>query len=128
MIGFFSLKILLTPNQLTEENQMPTRNCPICHIGKIVRRDIKTCGASECVEVWRTLSPSQRAKALETAADYNVIPADLSQFTTPSAPPKEPPPTTPHLSPSTQRDNEFLEKMFGPDAPGIVKNPEEKEK
>ena len=74
----------------------------------------------------RAMTVQQRARAIETASDSSDL-TDLSKFMTP---PPSPLPTqespTPNLSPSTQRDNEFLEKMFGPDAPGIVKPDEDK--
>lgn len=97
---------------------MPTRLCPICRLGKIVRREVKTCGAYDCVQVWKTLSPSQRARAVEEAEQINSIPTTFSTSRG-LDPLTNPPPQSISLpKSSTQRDDEALRKMFGDDAPG----------
>lgn len=48
---------------------MAIRLCPICRLNKLTRREVKTCGAAECVEMWRSLTAEQRGHAIEAAAD-----------------------------------------------------------
>lgn len=94
---------------------MPLRNCPVCRIGKIRRRDIKTCGAPDCVELWRAMTSTQRAKAVEEADNESI-----SYVTLPS--PTFDKPTVYQHSPeapdsTTKRDNEALKRIFGEDNP-----------
>jgi len=93
---------------------MPIRSCPVCRSGKIVRKDIKTCGAPDCVELWRHMTSSQRARAIEEASETVV----MESLPSPTFDPiKAPPPS----DSTTQRDNRALEAIFGKDAPGIIK-------
>lgn len=99
---------------------MVTRTCPICRVGKIARREVKTCGAPECVAVWRTLTTQQRARAVDEAEASAFPPIQpLENRGILRAPSSIPPPET-----STERDNKFLTKIFGPDAPGKVEESE----
>lgn len=99
------------------------RNCPVCRVGKIVRKEVKTCGSPECIAAWRTMSVGQRARAMEEA-DLTTI-TNIDDFK---------PTFDKHISPApapdstTQRDNEALEKIFGAGAPGIIKPTDEENK
>ena len=42
--------------------------CPICH-EPILRLDLKTCGASDCLRKWRSLLSSERADLQFQAAE-----------------------------------------------------------
>ena len=101
---------------------MPTRLCPICGIVPLRRREVNTCGSSDCVQTWRSLSPQQKVDAMEGV----LVPKNEHIFSVePSG--RIARPNEKSSSKSTQTDNEFLEKIFGPDAPGVVK-PEEEDK
>ena len=106
--------------------------CPVCRQEKIRRMEVHTCGAPSCRRTWRISSLEARARMREEAelyaAHWNEPPTawQLKQGIPPpegfeNLPPLDPLPEEEQLSPSTRRDNEFLEKMFGPDAPGVVK-------
>ena len=43
---------------------MPTRPCPVCRVGKVLRRDIRTCSVS-CSREWNTWSREQQGSAIE---------------------------------------------------------------
>lgn len=94
------------------------RNCPVCGIGRIRRREVKTCGAPDCVELWRHMTATQRAKAIEQADEYSVVGADV-RITLP--PTFDKPTTYQHLpeapDSTTKRDNEALKRIFGEDNP-----------
>ncbi len=94
---------------------MPIRSCPVCRSGKIVRKDIKTCGAPDCVELWRHMTSSQRARAIEEASE-TIVMESLPSPTFDSIKSSPPPSDS-----TTQRDNRALEAIFGKDAPGIIK-------
>ena len=55
---------------------MPAKKCPVCR-GPVLRRDVQTCGASECVEEWKSWSSNLRAKARIIA---NLTPAQYAQY------------------------------------------------
>jgi hypothetical protein len=94
---------------------MPSRLCPICRKVPLTRREVKTCGSINCVRMWRSYSPDEKVRAMEGTLDdtdefFGVSSAGQMARPTPEIPTK-----------TTQRDNEFLTKVFGPDAPGVVK-------
>lgn len=102
---------------------MPIRNCPVCRIGRIVRKDVKTCGAPDCVELWKHMSTSQRARAIEEADEtFEISALPKPTFDKSAISPAPAPDST------TQRDNEALERIFGAGAPGIMKPTDEKDK
>ena len=41
---------------------MAAKKCPVCQ-GTVLRRDVQTCGASECVDEWKSWSSKLRARA-----------------------------------------------------------------
>jgi len=47
---------------------MPSRICPICLTNKVRRKDIITCGGSDCLAEWRAMTSGQKARAIERAA------------------------------------------------------------
>lgn len=55
-------------HQKEKESNMK-RPCPICGLDLVTRREVKTCGSPDCVLSWRTMSPTQKAAALERAAN-----------------------------------------------------------
>jgi hypothetical protein len=89
---------------------MPSRLCPICRIVPLTRREVKTCGSHDCISQWRSFSPQQKVKAMEGALD------DSESFFGPERITR-PIPAIP--SKTAERDDEFLTKVFGPDAPGV---------
>jgi len=99
---------------------MPIRSCPVCRSGKIVRKDIKTCGAPDCVELWRHMTSSQRARAMDEASETVI----LESLPSPTFNPIKAPP--PPSDSTTERDNRALEAIFGRDAPGVMRKPEDK--
>ena len=54
--------------------------CPVCRAGTINRREVKTCGAPDCVAIWRTMTASERIRAVE-GGDISTVPNDLSDAT-----------------------------------------------
>lgn len=102
------------------------RTCPVCKSAKLRRRELQTCGAPDCVAMWRTATSLQRAKMIDAAEELS----DLLPFTTRPANeaiPNAPAPKIPTRETTVDRDNEFLKKMFGPDAPGVVETKKEDE-
>lgn len=97
------------------------RNCPICHVGKMTRKEVKTCGAPDCIAIWRTLTTSQRARAIE--ASYDVAEVDLPL--PPAGAPKTPAQTgAENAQSSTERDNEALRRFFKEEnPPGVAEGP-----
>lgn len=97
---------------------MPLRNCPVCRVGKIRRKDIKTCGAPDCVEIWRAMTSSQRARAIEEAdasssdVGFSALPSPTFDRQRSAIPSEAPAPDS-----TTKRDNEALRKLFGEENP-----------
>lgn len=52
---------------------MPSRKCPVCHTGLIVRKDIKTCSVT-CSREWNTWSLDMKAKAMSGGYDLDDSP------------------------------------------------------
>jgi len=46
----------------------PYRLCPVCKSVKLIRPIVRTCGAPECIWLWRRLKLDLRIKAEEDAA------------------------------------------------------------
>lgn len=55
---------------------MVRRKCPVCH-GVVLRRDVQTCGAGECVDEWKSWGTKLRAKARIIA---DMTPAQHAQY------------------------------------------------
>jgi hypothetical protein len=83
------------------------RKCPVCRVGVIVRKEVKTCGAMECITIWRTMTVHQRAQAMEEA--------DLPMQTPDFKPLGGTPAPTSMPDKATERDRKYLEKIFGDD-------------
>ena len=66
--------------------------CPICH-APIDRLDLKTCGASDCLQKWRSLLSSERTNLQVQAAQ---IALELLQETLP--------PEMPNLFPQINKE------------------------
>lgn len=106
---------------------MASKVCPICRLVKILRAEIKTCGSPECLTTWRSFTPQQKVDAVERAAEIisdQFIPSPSSDrprsgFRTIN------PTDIPSIPKTVERDNDFLRKVFGDDAPGIVKDDDE---
>ena len=43
------------------------RICPVCRLGVIERKGVKTCGALECQKEWQSWSATSRVKAISLA-------------------------------------------------------------
>ena len=43
------------------------RLCPVCRLGIIERKGVKTCGALECQKEWQSWSAQARVKAISLA-------------------------------------------------------------
>lgn len=98
------------------------RNCPICRVGKVYRREVKTCGAPDCVELWRNMTASQRARAVDEAMESFVeLPRPTFDKPIPTIHSPEAPDST------TKRDNEALKRIFGEDNPPGAVPDEEKD-
>ena len=80
---------------------MPTRYCPICHIVPLRRREVNTCGSSECVQLWRSLSPTQKVKAMEGDMDDSEFELRKGNLV------RRPIPVIP-----TEKDEDFLKTVF----------------
>lgn len=112
--------------------------CPICRKIPIYRTEVRTCGGTECISTWRSLSINQKARMMEEAAElsnkaleaqllqglrpeeFSGVKADEIDWTSRPNVPQVPP----NIPQTVQRDNEFLKKVWGDDAPGIVKDEE----
>lgn len=47
---------------------MISRPCPICRIGKIWRKEQRTC-SDHCSRTWRQMTPTQQAMSVERSFD-----------------------------------------------------------
>lgn len=91
--------------------------CPVCFKIRIYRREIRTCGSPGCTELWRSYTVDAKARAVEQADAMKD-----GAYIAPIMPPTggEPSPIEPKQT-STEIDDEYLEKLFGPGAPGVAK-------
>lgn len=101
------------------------RNCPICHVGKMTRREVKTCGAPDCVAIWRTLNTAQRARAIEQSYDVMEVDLPMPSASAPKTPAQA---GVDNAQQSTERDNEALRRFFREqNPPGVAEGPAKKE-
>lgn len=71
------------------------RTCPVCRVGKIWRREVRTC-SWHCSQTWRLWSPDQQANAIDQA-DIPLADIDLSAL--------KPPTDVPHVSVDEEEDD-----------------------
>ncbi len=61
------------------DESSPARRCPVCKIGRIYRREQRTC-CRVCMSEWNKWSPEQQARAIEQADEPAADAGELSEW------------------------------------------------